>query len=251
LQLFIALAFAFYLLRDDDRLADWVLDNFEDETLVTYGRAVDADLQTVFFGNILNALLTGVIGAVVFSGLAAVAPMDVPVPVPILLGLLTGFASLIPIIGMKIVLVPVTLYLAIMAVVSDPQLLWFPVVFFLVTLIVVDMIPDLLIRPYVSGRNLHVGMVMFSYIFGPLVFGWYGLFLGPLLFVLLSHFARVVIPRLTGTDSTQTTITPSDDAVRDGTHTSPERGWYPTLTSETVTGQSSPSSGSGENQNGP
>jgi predicted PurR-regulated permease PerM len=39
-----------------------------------------------------------------------------------------------------------------------------------------------------------MGMVMFSYIFGPLLFGWYGLFLGPLLLVLVVGFSRTVLP---------------------------------------------------------
>jgi len=196
LHLFVALALAFYLLRDGDRLVAWIRTTFPDETLVDYGHAVDADLKTVFFGNILNALLTGIIGAIVFSVLAALAPPEVPVPVPILLGLLAGAGSLVPVIGMKIVYVPVTLYLVVLAAISGPEFVWFPVVFFLVTFVAVDTIPDLVIRPYVSGRNLHVGAVMFAYILGPLLFGWYGLFLGPLLLVLVTDFAGVVVPTL-------------------------------------------------------
>ena len=61
---------------------------------------------------------------------------------------------------------------------------------------IVDVIPDIVLRPYVSGRNLHMGMVMFAYIFGPLLFGWYGLFLGPMLLVVMVHFARLVLPEL-------------------------------------------------------
>ena len=195
-HLFIALTVAFYLLRDDDRLVEWVQDNFDNETLEEYGQAVDADLKTVFFGNILNALLTAVIGTVVFSLLGIVAPPEVPVPFPILLGLLTGVTSLVPVIGMRIVTVPVTLYLTALAATTDPQLLWFPLLFFAVSLVFVETIPDLVLRPYITGRNLHVGLVMFAYIFGPLMFGWYGLFLGPLLLVILVHFARIVVPQL-------------------------------------------------------
>ncbi len=211
LHLFVAVALAFYLLRDGDRLVGWIRANFTDETLVTYGRAVDADLKTVFFGNILNALLIGTVGAIVFSLLGAIAPPDVPVPVPILLGLLAGAGSLVPVVGMKIVYVPVALYLAGLAVISDPRLLWFPLVFFAVTFVVVDTIPDLVIRPYVSGRNLHVGAVMFAYIFGPLLFGWYGLFLGPLLLVVITDFARVVIPDLFGPNAETVSTSLTDD----------------------------------------
>jgi predicted PurR-regulated permease PerM len=39
-------------------------------------------------------------------------------------------------------------------------------------------------------------MVMLAYIFGPLLFGWYGIFLGPMLLVLLVHFVALVLPEL-------------------------------------------------------
>lgn len=215
-QLFIALALAFYLLRDDHRIAAWVRANFDDDLLVTYGRAVDADLQTVFFGNILNAVLTGLIGTVVFLGLAALAPAAVPLPVPVLLGLLTGVGSLVPVVGMKIVYFPVALYLLGLALAADPRLVWFPALFFVVTTVVVDMIPDLVLRPYVSGRNLHIGLVMFAYIFGPLLFGWYGLFLGPLLVVVGSHLASLVVPALTGSARQRSSGTSLSDWAGEG-----------------------------------
>jgi hypothetical protein len=65
-----------------------------------------------------------------------------------------------------------------------------------VTVVIVDLLPDFVLRPYVSGRNLHIGLVMFAYILGPLLFGWYGIFLGPIILVLVFHFARVVLPEL-------------------------------------------------------
>lgn len=215
LHLFVALALAFYLLRDGDRLAAWTCTHFTDETLLTYGRAVDADLKTVFFGNILNALLTGTVGAIVFSLLSAIAPPAVGVPVPILLGLLVGAGSLVPVVGMKIVYVPLSLYLAGLAIITDPPSLWFPLFFFVVTFVVVDTIPDLVIRPYVSGRNLHVGAVMFAYIFGPLLFGWYGLFLGPLLLVVITDYARVVVPEVVGSSGRTGSTSPTGDGVTD------------------------------------
>lgn len=195
-HLFIMLALAFYLLRDGPRLSRWVGDLFADERGVfdAYARAVDQDFASVFFGNILNAIMTGVIGAISYTLLNEVAP-GTPVPYPTLLGLLTGVASLIPVVGMKLVYVPITGYLVYSGL---PELdnLWFVAVFFAVSFVVVDSIPDFLLRPYVSGRNLHIGMVMFAYIFGPLLFGWYGIFLGPIVLVLAYNFASVVLPEL-------------------------------------------------------
>jgi predicted PurR-regulated permease PerM len=198
IHVFVMVAVAFYLLRDDARIARWVKSRFGDENgvLHAYLAAVDRDLDRIFFGNILNAVLTGTIGVIVYSGLDAVAPAGLGVPAPALVGALAGVASLIPIVGMKLVYVPVAAYLGGLSAVGGFAGAWFVLAFVAVSLVVVDTIPDLVLRPYVSGRNLHVGAVMVAYTLGPLLFGWYGLFLLPILLVLVVHFAKIVLPEL-------------------------------------------------------
>ncbi|WP_136590132.1 AI-2E family transporter [Salinigranum halophilum] len=198
-HLFVMIALAFYLLRDDRRLTDWAVSTFGDGrgVVLAYGTAVDHDLKAVFFGNILNAVLTGTIGVIAYTVLNVFAPASqVSIPAAALVGLLAGVASIIPVVGMKLVYVPVALYMAVVTFFVDPQLLWFVLVFVAVSFVVVDTIPDLVLRPYVSGRSLHVGSVMIAYTFGPLLFGWYGIFLMPMLLVLVFHFARIVLPEL-------------------------------------------------------
>jgi predicted PurR-regulated permease PerM len=198
IHLFVMLALAFYLLRDGKRLSKWAIREFGDDrgVLKAYGRAVDRDFKGIFFGNILNAVLTGSIGVLAYSVLNIYAPAGLAIPAAPLVGLLAGVASLIPIVGMKLVYVPVALYLAGLGVLTDPTTLWFVALFALVSFVIVDIIPDLVLRPYVSGRSLHVGSLMIAYTFGPLLFGWYGLFLTPMLLVLIVHFARLVLPEL-------------------------------------------------------
>ncbi len=197
-HVFVMIAVAFYLLRDDRRIARWTKSRFGDEggVLYAYLAAVDRDMDRIFFGNILNAVLTGTIGVIVYSALDAVAPAGLGVPVPALVGALAGVASLVPVVGMKLVYVPVALYLTAVSAVMGFSGAWFVVAFAGISLVVVDTIPDLVLRPYVSGRNLHVGAVMVAYTLGPLLFGWYGIFLLPILLVLVVHFARVVLPEL-------------------------------------------------------
>lgn len=198
LQLFIAFAFAFYLLRDDRRLASWTRENLSGEGGIVnaYMSAVDRDLKTIYFGNILNAFAIAVIASVCYNAINLFAPSTMSIPSPTLLGALTGAGSLIPVVGMKIVYVPVTVLLAVEAALTDPATLWVALVYGGVSLVIVDTIPDFLLRPYVSGRNLHTGTVMFAYIIGPALFGWYGLFLAPLLLVVAVHFVRIVLPEL-------------------------------------------------------
>ncbi|MFC4550872.1 AI-2E family transporter [Halorussus sp. GCM10023401] len=200
--LVVMLIVAFYLLRDDHRLAKWFRTEVvgDDSPTVAFARAVDGDLETVYFGNILTAFVIAIVAAVIYNALDAFAPAAVSVPSPTLLGLLTGLASLVPVVGMKLVYIPIGLLIGVTAFLADPTLVWFPVVFLIVTFVVVDSVPELLLRPYVSGRDLHTGLVMLAYIVGPVLFGWYGLFLGPLLLVLVVHFARTILPELVESD---------------------------------------------------
>ncbi|MFB6251855.1 MAG: AI-2E family transporter [Halobellus sp.] len=194
-HLFAMIAFAFYLLRDDRRLTKWVRRKVGDDrgVLEAFMRGVDQDFTSIFFGNILNAVLTGTIAVVSYSTLNVFAPPGIAIPAAALVGLLAGVASLIPIVGMKLVYVPVAAYLGAVTYLSDPSMLWFTAVFIAVSFVVVDTIPDLVLRPFVSGRTLHVGAVMIAYTLGPLLFGWYGIFLGPIILVLLANFSQHVL----------------------------------------------------------
>ncbi|MFC6951469.1 AI-2E family transporter [Halorubellus litoreus] len=203
LHAFIVLIITFYLLRDDYRLAAWGRATFVPEggVLESYFVAVDRDLKNVYFGNILNALLTGFLAVVTFVALNVVSPASASIPEPVLVGLLVGVASLVPVIGIKLVTLPLAAYLFALVALEGATGLWFPVTFLVVSFVVVDYIPDQLLRPYVSGRTLHVGAVMLAYTLGPVLFGWYGIFLGPLVLVFLFEFARIVVPWLVDPDA--------------------------------------------------
>ncbi|WP_299331379.1 AI-2E family transporter [Haloplanus sp.] len=219
IHLFVMFALAFYLLRDGSRLSRWSVNRFGDNRglLRSYGEAVDRDFKAIFFGNILNAVFTGTIGVLVYSVLNVYAPAGVAIPAAALVGLLAGVASLVPMVGMKLVYVPVAAYLGVASLLSDPNTLWFVAVFTIVSFVVVDTIPDLLLRPYVSGRSLHVGSLMIAYTLGPLLFGWYGIFLGPMLLVTIIHFSRTVLPELMTADPVRPfAVDPGTFAPSDG-----------------------------------
>lgn len=204
LRLFLVLAFTFYLLRDDEKLSSWAREQLPavgpDEpgsqgVFGEYVERVDRDLQSVYFGNLLNVFAIAILAVIANLGINVIAPSDGGIPYPVLLALLTGLGSLVPAVGMKIVYFPVAALLFATAATGGGPM-WVPVVYLLVTLAVVDTIPDFFVRAYLSGGSLHMGLVMFSYILGPVVFGWYGLFLGPLLLVLVLHFGHTVVPAL-------------------------------------------------------
>lgn len=200
-HLVLAFLLAFMLLREDDRIAGWFRDQFgpEGSAANAYFEAVDADLHTVFVGNVLTVFAVIVLGVAVYNGLDMLSPEAIAVPVPTLLALLTGLATLVPLVVGKIVYVPVGLYLTYLSVTAPgpgPGPIWFPAVFFAVCFVLLDLLPVAVLRPYIAGRSVHGGLMVFAYIGGTMLFGWYGLFFGPLLVVVAVQLARIVLPPL-------------------------------------------------------
>jgi predicted PurR-regulated permease PerM len=201
LNLLIVAVVTYYLLVDGDRIRRWLL-RFDDDAVVReYLEAADEELEAVLFGNLLNVIAVSVIAIVAYTGYNAAVPASAEVPYPALAGALTGIASLIPVVGMKVVYVPLAVAAALPSLLaSDPQPLVYVGGFIAVAVVVVDTIPDLLLRPYLSGETTHVGLLMLAYIFGPVVFGFHGLFLAPILLVLGLTFADTALPRLLGAE---------------------------------------------------
>jgi hypothetical protein len=56
--------------------------------------------------------------------------------------------------------------------------------------------PSDFIQPYITGQQLDMVMMMFGYILGPILFGWYGFFLLPILFIVMLEAIRIVLPEL-------------------------------------------------------
>ena len=201
LNLLIVSVVTYYLLIDGETFRGWLL-RFDDEGIVReYFEAADDELEAVLFGNLLNVIVISLISIVVFSGYNAVVPSGAEVPYPALAGALTGIASLIPVVGMKIVYLPLAAIAGVrIALSGDPALLSYVVGFLVLAVVIVDTIPDLVLRPYFSGDRTHVGLLMLAYIFGPIVFGFYGLFFAPIVLVLGLTFADTALPRLLGAD---------------------------------------------------
>jgi predicted PurR-regulated permease PerM len=194
----LAFAFAFFLLRDGDRIETWFRNSVAGEGTAghAYATAVDDDLETIFFGNVLFAFIMAVLAALVYYGFNAVAPGELSIPFPILLALLTGAASLVPLVVGKLVYVPLVAYLAVIAVQTGGGALIYPVGLLGVSFLVLDILPQTFIQPYVAGRQIHVGVMMFAYLLGPLLFGWYGFFLLPVFVILVLQAVRIVLTDL-------------------------------------------------------
>ena len=195
---FLGLIFVFFLLRDDRRLADWFEADIAGEETAAYRylSAVDRDLKGVYFGNLLTIFVVVVLSGLIYSVLDLVAPPGLSIPVPILLAVVTGVATFVPLVGRSVVYLLVGGYLALVAVQTNTAYLWFPALFFVVFLLGLDSVVRYGVRPYLSGRSLHTGLMLFAYLLGTALFGWYGVFYGPFLLVVTMEFAQLVLPRL-------------------------------------------------------
>lgn len=200
LMVIVMVTTAFYLLIDDHKIREWLESQMEiiSHEFTEFADLVDEDLSSIYFGNILNAVLAASIAIGVFMIYDFIAPSRLQLVFPVLLGLLAGVASLIPMIGTKPAYFPATGYLIAVIYFNDfgTAAYAYPIGFFIVSAIIVDFIPDMMLRPHVSGRNIHLGILLLSYISGPLLFGWYGFFLMPLFAVLFQHYYTLIFPKV-------------------------------------------------------
>jgi predicted PurR-regulated permease PerM len=209
-QLLILVVLTYYMLVDGPRLKEWVLETFDRTGIVRrYVEETDPELSMTLFGNIVNVFVTTIVAVITFFTYNFFAPAPVQVPFPGLLGALAGIGSLIPVIGIKLVYLPVTVFLGAAAVAGGGgPLLLFVGIFLVVSGIFVDFIPDFFIRALISGDKTHTGMLIVCYIVGPAVFGFYGLFLLPILLILFINANRILLPYvLYGREPTQRQLT--------------------------------------------
>lgn len=209
-QLLLVIIAAYYLLVDGPRLVGWILDTYDEAGIGRrYVRAVDSELSLALFGNIVNVFITAIIGVGTFYLYNALVSPVIAIPFPALLGALAGIGSLIPVIGIKLVYVPLCAGLAANAWINGQLELLLPVIaLFVASAVVVDFIPDFVIRAQVSSDATHTGLLLISYIVGPSLFGFYGLFLAPIVLVSTTNAVKILLPyTLTGRiDPDQSTL---------------------------------------------
>lgn len=201
IQFFVLLITLSYLLLNDKKISNWGEENisvlFNDWSAIS--SSVDSDLRSVFLGNILNGIVTAILGIFFFVIFSIVSPSSISLNYPVLLGVLAGIASLIPVIGVKIVYAPTALILVTQLLVNGTEELWpYIAVFIVVSAVIVDFIPDMVIRPYITSKNVPTLLLLGSYIAGPIILGWYGFFLAPIILVVIYNFNKyeLDLPRL-------------------------------------------------------
>ncbi|EMA46723.1 AI-2E family transporter [Halococcus saccharolyticus] len=194
----LALTLSYFLLQNDDQLAGGLEELFGGRETVAYAyaAAVDEDLESVFFGNLLFVITMAVIAAIAYEATNLLAPGSLHVPMVLVLAVLTGFTSLIPIVVGKVIYLPVVAYLGVQALQTGGGALVFVAAVLVVYFLVLDILPQTFLQPYITGRQLDMVVLMFAYLLGPILFGWYGFFLLPIVFIAILELVRIVLPEL-------------------------------------------------------
>jgi len=209
-NMFISLLIAFFLLISDRNIATWFESNvFGEESLATaYLSAVDRGLSSIYFGYTMTIFAVIILSAIIYTLFNAATPAGLAIPSAVLFAVVTGLFTLVPLVGRSIVYFTIAGTLAVQAAMTEPQLLWVPLVFLAIMIVAFDNLVRTYIRPYLSGRTLNTGLVMFAYLFGPPLFGWYGIFLGPFLMLFIVTFVRLILPVLANPERERVAVEP-------------------------------------------
>ncbi|WP_410767353.1 AI-2E family transporter [Haloferax sp. DFSO60] len=201
-NMFLMLIFAFFLLIQEHSLSQWFKKNIfgTDSLAVDYLRSVDRGLTSVFFGYTLTIFVIMILSAIIYLVFNFISPGGIRIPYAILLAVVTGVFTLIPLVGRSVVYAFIVAIMAAQVFQTSPQLLWIPIVFFALMVLVFDNVVRTYIRPYLSGKSYNMALVMFAYLLGPALFGWYGIFMGPLLMVVIVEFITQIMPRFAGVE---------------------------------------------------
>ena len=130
---------------------------------------LDGILSAIFIGNIYGAIAVGVLSLIVFTAFGFKNVMA--------LSALMLIAALIPMFAGYMVILPLAIY-RYFSMGSHEA-----IVFFLVSIIVIILPPEFLIRPYIihTQSKIHPMLIIIAFIGGGLVGGIAGFFIAPIL----------------------------------------------------------------------
>lgn len=214
LLLSLSVTLSYFLLAHDDSIGDALtqLMGGRDTTAYAYAAAVDEDLETVFFGNLVFVGVMSVVSLAVYGATNLLAPQGIGVPMILVLSVLTGFASLIPIVVGKVVYVPVVGFLALQSLQQGGDHLPFVGAALVAYFVLLDIVPQSILQPYITSRNVDATVLLFGYLLGPILFGWYGFFLLPIVFVVMLEAIRIPLLELVHGERLTPTVSLGDGA---------------------------------------
>ncbi|MFH1424432.1 MAG: AI-2E family transporter [archaeon] len=170
-QFFIMIVLVFYFLRDGDKIKAYAEKIANANGQLRLIKSVETMLKAILFGYFGTAILLGALGIVGFWLLGY--------EYAILLGLVVFLAALLPVLGMWLAYVPLTVY----EYLQDDYVMMVSVLGFGLIL----QILGLWLMPKIAGKKarVHPGVMLLGFIGGPMFFGLPGFILGPLILGML------------------------------------------------------------------
>lgn len=174
LDFFIFVLSFFFLLKDGDKFLIYVkrlIPMKSEYKRALFIRFRDVS-EAVFFNDILVAIIQGALVALGFFIFG--------IPAPIFWGFVGAFFALLPMFGTAIVWVPVAIYMFL-----TKDLLFF--IGFLAYFIIIVSFSDNFLRPLLLKKriNVHSFVILISVLGGIEIFGFFGIFIGPIIVSLL------------------------------------------------------------------
>ncbi len=189
----IAISFfiTFFLIRDWEKFKLTVYEYipFKKGDMDRILHRINTMTHSIVFAAILVAMIQGVLGMIGY--------FVVGLPSPVLLGAITGFFGLIPVIGTGIVWVPASLFLMGKGLLLGSNLLLYQGIgLFLYGLLIIGTLDNFL-RPKLAGdaAKVHPVVIIAGVIGGLKLFGFIGIFVGPVILALLITFISLALEK--------------------------------------------------------
>jgi predicted PurR-regulated permease PerM len=178
LKIFIIIAGAFYMLKERIAVKTFLISlapRSKEEIIRNFLDSVDRMFYGVFVGHFITSLIVGIIagtGYYVLGKYMGIAPLY---NYPFLIGSFTAIATLLPIIGAWLIYIPISGFLLLIGDIAGA------ISTFVFGVSSLTLIPDFVIRPYISGTKgeTHPYVILLGFISGPIAFGPIGIILGP------------------------------------------------------------------------
>lgn len=184
-KFFLTLFITFFILKDGEKILKKVSDLVPIRTksknkLISEFKDIT---HTVIYAQLFVALVQGFVGSIAFYVLG--------VPFPVVLGVVMAFAALIPAIGTAIIWVPASLFLILSGYFSNNYwVLAKGIILFFYGLFIISTIDNILLAKIVHKKTkVNQIVVIVGVIGGVSMFGFLGIFIGPILLpLLLTYF---------------------------------------------------------------
>lgn len=185
LALLLVLATIFFLLLDGKRLYLWIYNLIpltEREKIYLVTSTIDA-IEATFIGTVLTATAQAVLGFIAY--------VVIGINFSFFFAILTFIASFIPMGGAALVWLPIGIYVLFM------HGIFTGIIFILWGIFVITIVADNFVRPVVIGNrvDIHPLLLIFAIFGGIEVFGFLGIFLAPIIIILIDKLAVIYTER--------------------------------------------------------